>query len=59
MGMRRSRTDRPGRANPVRRLGLACALAWSVFWPGAGVEPSLGAVATLLRIVNLNPFHRP
>ena len=56
MGIRRSR---PGRANNGRRLGLACALALSVLWPGAAAagEPDWGAVATPLRIVNLNPFH--
>ena len=45
----------PGRAG---RLGLACALAVSVLWPGAGTAGELawGAVATPLRMVNLNPF---
>ena len=45
----------PGRAN---WLGLVCALAFSVLWPGAGTTGELawGAVATPLRIVNLNPF---
>ena len=46
----------PGRAG---RLGLVCALAVSVLWPGAAAtadEAAWGAVATPLRIVNLNPF---
>ena len=45
----------PGRAG---RLGLVCALAVSVLWPGAATAGELawGAVATPLRIVNLNPF---
>ncbi len=43
----------------MRCLGLACALACSVFWGGtaASDEPGWGAIATPLRIVNLNPFH--
>ena len=49
-------TPVPGRAG---WLGLVCALAVSVLWPGAGTadEAAWGAVATPLRIVNLNPFH--
>ena len=45
----------PGRAG---RLGLVCALAFSVLWPGAGTAGELawGAIAAPLRIVNLNPF---
>ena len=45
----------PGRAG---RLGLVCALAFSILWPGAGSAGELawGAIATPLRIVNLNPF---
>ena len=40
------------------RLGLVCALAFSVLWPGTGTTGELawGDVATPLRIVNLNPF---
>ena len=41
------------------RLGLVCALAVSVLCPGAAAtagEAAWGAVATPLRIVNLNPF---
>ena len=41
------------------RLGLVCALAFSVLCPGAAAtadEAAWGAVATPLRIVNLNPF---
>ena len=47
----------PGRAGR-RGLCLVCALAFSVLWPGAGTAGELawGAVATPLRIVNLNPF---
>ena len=46
----------PGRAG---WLGLVCVLALSVLCPGAGTAGELawGAVATPLRIVNLNPFH--
>ena len=49
-------TPVPGRAG---WLGLACALAFSVLFPGAAATDELawGAVATPLRIVNLNPFH--
>ena len=59
MGMRSSRTAGPGAANPGRCLGLVCALALSVLWPGAAAadEPGWSSVATPLRIVNLNPFH--
>ena len=48
-------TPVPGRAG---RLGLVCALAVSVLWPCIGTTGELawGAVATPLRIVNLNPF---
>ena len=47
----------PGRAGK-RGLGLVCALAFSVLWPGTGTTGELawGDVATPLRIVNLNPF---
>ena len=47
----------PGRAGR-RGLGLVCALAFTVLWPGAGTTEELawGDVATPLRIVNLNPF---
>ena len=48
----------PGRAGR-RVLCLVCALAFSVLFPGAAATDELawGAVATPLRIVNLNPFH--
>ena len=48
----------PGRAGR-RGLVLVCALAFSVLCPGAAAtadEAAWGAVATPLRIVNLNPF---
>ena len=47
----------PGRAGR-RGLGLVCALAFPVLWPGAATTEELawGDVATPLRIVNLNPF---
>ena len=47
----------PGRAGR-RGLGLVCALAFPVLWPGAGTTGELawGDAATPLRIVNLNPF---
>ena len=47
----------PGRAGR-RGLGLVCALAFTVLWPGAAATGELawGDIATPLRIVNLNPF---
>ena len=66
---RRSHGKRPGappcpteacaRPGPGRRgLGLVCALAFAILWPGAAATEELawGDVATPLRIVNLNPF---
>ena len=52
-------TEACARPGPGRRgLGLVCALAFPVLWPGAGTTGELawGDVATPLRIVNLNPF---
>ena len=48
----------PLKPTPERGLGLVCALAFSVLWPGTGTAGELawGVVATPLRIVNLNPF---
>ena len=50
---------KPAPARAGRRgLGLVCALAFTVSWPGAATTEELawGDVATPLRIVNLNPF---
>ena len=48
--------------NPVNltkpHRGLVCVLAFCVLWPsGVAAETGWGAIATPLRIVNLNPFH--
>ena len=38
--------------------GLVCVFAFCVLWPsGVAAETGWGAIATPLRIVNLNPFH--
>ena len=48
----------PSGAIPRRFRGLVCVLAFCVLWPsGVAAETGWGAVATPLRIVNLNPFH--